>query len=418
MMELQAISLLELNRRLTSAIAVAPGLQGVWITAETSDVRSSGGHCYMELIQKDERTGAPVAKCRAVMWASTAQRLGALFFAATGTRLRSDMKIMVKVNANYHAIYGMSLVINDINPAFTVGDLERRRMEIYRRLKEEGVADMNRSLPWTPLPVRVAIVSARGAAGYGDFMKHLHGNPLRLRFSTKLFEATLQGERTVPSVVAALEAIAEREAEFDCVVIIRGGGAVSDLASFDDYTLAANVAQFPLPVIVGIGHERDVTVLDYVANTRVKTPTAAAEVLIGMASAAYERLRSTGEAILTLVRDRVSGQRQQLAYYQGSIPALARNIIDRNRQRLGPEIPAAVAAAVHNTLARQADRLRSAAVLLDTLSPEATLRRGYTITRVDGHAVRPDDVLAPGTELTTTYAGGRTTKSVIGRFED
>ena len=272
---------------------------------------------------------------------------------------------------------------------------------------------MNRSIPWPQLPVRVAVVSARGAAGYGDFMKHLHNNPQRLRFTTELFEATLQGERTVPSVVAALEAIAARDGEFDCVVLIRGGGAVSDLASFDDYTLASNVAQFPLPIIVGIGHERDVTVLDYVANTRVKTPTAAAEVLIGMATAAYDRLRATGDAILTLVRDRISGQRQQLAYYQGSIPAIARSIIDRNRQRLGPEIPAAIKAAVGSTFIRAAERLNAFGVLLDTLSPEATLRRGYSITRVDGHAVTADDVLAPGTVITTTFAAGRTKTSTI-----
>lgn len=413
MTEIQSITLLELNRRVTSAIAVTPGLQGVWITAETSDLRSSGGHCYMELVQKDERTGTPLAKSRAVMWASSYQRLGAMFYAATGTRLRSDMKIMARVNANYHPVYGMSLVITDINPDYTVGDLARRRNEIIARLRAEGVFYMNRNLPWPQLPVRVAIVSARGAAGYGDFMKHLHGNPLRLRFHTELFEATMQGERTVPSVVAALEAIAARDGDFDCVVLIRGGGAVSDLASFDDYTLASNVAQFPLPVIVGIGHERDVTVLDYVANTRVKTPTAAAEALIGMASNAYERLRATGDAILTLVKDRIAGQRQQLAYYQGSIPALARSIVERNRQRLCPEIPAAITAAVRSTFARANERLAALGVLLDTLSPEATLRRGYTITRVDGHAVTAADPLDPGTVITTTFAGGRTSKSTI-----
>lgn len=413
MTEIQSITLLELNRRVTSAIAVTPGLQGVWITAETSDLRSSGGHCYMELVQKDERTGTPLAKSRAVMWASAYQRLGAMFYAATGTRLRSDMKIMARVNANYHPVYGMSLVITDINPDYTVGDLARRRNEIIARLRAEGVFDMNRNLPWPQLPVRVAIVSARGAAGYGDFMKHLHGNPLHLRFHTELFEATMQGERTVPSVVAALEAIAARDGDFDCVVLIRGGGAVSDLASFDDYTLASNVAQFPLPVIVGIGHERDVTVLDYVANTRVKTPTAAAEALIGMASNAYERLRATGDAILTLVKDRIAGQRQQLAYYQGSIPALARSIVERNRQRLDPEIPAAITAAVRSTFARANERLGALGVLLDTLSPEATLRRGYTITRVDGHAVTAADPLDPGTVITTTFAGGRISKSTI-----
>lgn len=408
-----AITLVELNRRITSAITTAQGLQGVWITAETSDLRTSGGHCYMELIQKDETSGAPLAKCRAVIWATAYARLGAMFYAATGTRLRSDMKIMVCVNANYHPVYGLSLVINNINPDYTVGDLARRRNEIIARLRAEGVFDMNRSLPWPALPVRVAIVSARGAAGYGDFIKQLHANPMRIRFETTLFEATLQGERTVASVVAALDAIAAQSERFDCVVIIRGGGAVSDLASFDDYVLANNVAQFPLPVIVGIGHERDITVLDYVAARHVKTPTAAAEILVDMASQALERLRATGDAILTMVRDRVAGQRQQLAYYQGSIPALVRAIIDRNRQRTGPEIPAAIASAVRSAVARANDRLDATAVLLDTLSPEATLRRGYTITRIHGRAVQPGEPLNPGDIITTTFAGGREHTSIV-----
>ncbi len=412
-MDIQAITLLELNRRITSAISVSPGLQSVWVTAETSDVRTSGGHCYMELIQKDERTAAPLAKSRAVIWASAFARLNAMFTAATGTRLRSDIKIMVRVNVGYHPVYGLSLVITDINPDYTVGDLARRRNQIIAQLRAEGIFDLNRSLPWAPLPVRVAVISARGAAGYGDFMKQLHNNPSRLRFSTELFEANLQGERTVPAIVAALEAIAAREGEFDCVVLIRGGGATSDLASFDDYTLAANVAQFPLPVVVGIGHERDVTVLDYVANTRVKTPTAAAEALIARAQAAFDRLRDTGNEILQTVQSHVAAQRQQLAYYQGLIPALVQNIIDTNRRRLGPEIPPAIAAAVNSTLARAKDRLDAMGVLIDTLAPEATLRRGYSITRVDGRAVTDAEALTMGTVITTTFAKGGTKQSIV-----
>ena len=395
------ISLYELNRRITNAIAVARDLQGVWITAETSDVRTSGGHCYMELLQKDEKTGAPLAKCRAAIWASAFARLGAMFYAATGTRLRSDMKIMARVNVGFHAVYGLSLIITDINPDYTVGALARRRNEIIRRLQAEGVFDLNRTLQWPAVPARVAVVSARGAAGYGDFVKHLHGNPARLRFATTLFEATLQGERTVPSVIAALEAVMERVDDFDCVVIRRGGGAVSDLASFDDYSLAFHVAQFPLPVIVGIGHERDITVLDYVANTHVKTPTAAAEALIARANAAYERLKTLGNEILQTVSARVAGQRQQLAYYQGLLPALA-----RNKRRIGPEIPAAIASAVRSHLARSRDRLDSLGLLLDTLAPEATLRRGYSITRAAGRAVTDSSSLRPGDTITTTFASG------------
>ncbi len=287
-----------------------------------------------------------------------------------------------------------------------MGDLARRRNEIIRRLQAEGVFDLNRTLQWPAVPARVAVVSARGAAGYGDFVKHLHGNPARLRFATTLFEATLQGERTVPSVIAALEAVMERVDDFDCVVIIRGGGAVSDLASFDDYSLAFHVAQFPLPVIVGIGHERDITVLDYVANTHVKTPTAAAEALIARANAAYDRLKTLGNEILQTVSARVAGQRQQLAYYQGLLPALARNVLESNKRRIGPEIPAAIASAVRSHLARSRDRLDSLGLLLDTLAPEATLRRGYSITRAAGRAVTDSSSLRPGDTITTTFASG------------
>lgn len=408
-----AISLYELSRRITNAIAVAPDLQGVWITAETSDVRTSGGHCYMELLQKDEKTGAPVARCRAAIWASAFARIGARFTATTGAPLRSDMKIMARVNVGHHAVYGLSLIITDINPDYTVGDLARRRNEIIRRLQAEGVFDLNRTLPWPDVPARIAVISARGAAGYGDFVKQLHGNPARLRFATTLFEATLQGERTAPSVIAALEAVMERIDNFDCVVIIRGGGAVSDLASFDDYSLASHIAQFPIPVIAGIGHERDITVLDYVANTRVKTPTAAAEVLIKRCLDAYDRIRAIGAEILQTVTAKISAERQQLAYCRGLLPALARNVIEKNRRRTGPEIPAAIASAVRSHLARSRDRLASMSLLLDTLTPEATMRRGYSITRINGHAITDSSDLTQGITITTTFAKGPDITSTI-----
>ncbi len=413
MQPLTAISLLELNRRILRAVTDAPGLNDIWVTAETSDLRVSGGHCYMELIQKDEDTGAPLAKSRAVIWASAYPRISARFVSETGTPLRSDMKIMARVSAAYHPVYGLSLVISDINPEYTVGDLARRRNAIIARLREEGVYDLNRTLPWEPVPWRVAVISARGAAGYGDFMKHLLLNPRRLRFRTELFEATMQGDRTVPSIISALEAVMAREDEFDSVVIIRGGGAVSDLASFDDYDLAANVAQFPLPVIVGIGHERDITVLDYVANTRVKTPTAAAEILIGHVAAAYDRLCVVGREIMTTVSQRVAAQHQQLAYYSGTLPALVRNILDSNRRRLGPDVAAALVSAVRNSLQRSGDRLEAMSQLLTAVSPEATLRRGFSITRLNGRAVTDSSVLRPGDKITTTFAGGPEKMSTV-----
>ena len=410
-MTVQSISLLELNQRITRTLATTPGLTDVWVTGETSDLRVSGGHCYMELIQKEN--GAPVAKCRAVIWASTYARLAPKFAAATGSQLRSDMKIMVRVSVNYHAYYGFSLVINDINPEYTVGDLARKRMEIIARLQADGVYDLNRALPWSNVPWRIAIISARGAAGYGDFVKQLHNNALRLRFSTTLFEATLQGERTSPSVIAALDRIMECVDDFDCVVIIRGGGAVADLASFDDYDLAFNVAQFPLPVVVGIGHERDVTVLDYVANTRVKTPTAAAEFLIGLMSDTYGQLQAIGEDILHLVRDAIGGQRQLLAYRQGLLPALALNVVERNRAKVGPALTQSLKDAAVALVERRKQRLNALGELIEAISPEATLRRGYSITRINGHAITDSSKVKTGDQISTTFAKGPVINSTV-----
>lgn len=408
---MESISLAELNRRITGTLAAAPGLGDVWVRAETSDLRTSGGHCYMELLQKDEE-GRIVAKSRAVIWASTYMRLAAYFSATTGSQLRSDMKVLVQVSVNFHVVYGFTLVIKNIDPEYTVGDLARRRNQIIARLKADGVYDLNRTLGWAEAPQRVAIISAAGAAGYGDFMKHLHMNPARLKFSTTLFPAVMQGERTVASIISALDSIMERGDEFDCVVIIRGGGAVSDLTSFDDYELAANVAQFPLPIVVGIGHERDITVLDYVANTRVETPTAAAEALIGRLGEAYGRLREIGREIMGTVAERIAGQRQQLAYWEGNLPALARNVLDRAARKVGTDMARAIADAARNQLRRRKDRLGALSELLDALAPEATLRRGYSITRLDGHAVTDAACLAPGDRVTTTFANGTITSTV------
>lgn len=452
-----ALTLAQLNRRITEALAVTPGLNDVWITAETSDLRSSGGHCYMELVQKDD-AGRPVAKARAVIWASAYCRLAQKFTAATGTALTSDMKVMVRVSVSFHAVYGFSLVINDINPDYTAGDLIRRRNEIIARLRAEGVYDLNRTLPW-PVPAqRVAVVSARGAAGYGDFMRHLFGSGSRLRFSAELFEAVMQGDRASASVIAALERVAARADEFDCVVVIRGGGAVSDLACFDDYALANNIAQFPLPVVVGIGHERDVTVLDYVAHTRVKTPTAAAELLLQRQNAEYERLLSLARAVHAAATAKVSGLHRQLDYCRGRLPALARSVLARGRERvercspvelrrllrvqterprqrlanytgllepltrtvltrsrsaLTRYSPDNLRQLVKVQCASRRQRLDACAELLDALAPEATLRRGYSITRLNGHAVTSAAALSPGDSLTTIFASGEARTEVL-----
>ncbi len=402
----EPLSLLELNSRISSVVAADPALRDVWVTAETGDLRVSGGHCYLELIEKDPATGRPVARLRAIIWASQYARIATEFVAATGQQLVSDLKVMVRVTVNFHPAFGLSAVISAINPEFTCGDLLRRRRMMIKRLTDEGIIDMNRTLPWADVPWRIAVISAKGAAGYGDFITHLYNNPNRLRFTTTLFPAILQGESAPASIIAALDDVAAQIDDFDCVVIIRGGGATGDLASFDNYELAANVAQFPLPVIVGIGHERDVTILDYVAAVRVKTPTAAAEWLIGRVDSAYSKVREMAAEIFRAATSRVSGGLQQLAYYEGLLPTLALGKVERERVKLGSSVPDAVRHSAESIIRRQKDRLTSIGELLSALSPQAVLKRGYSISRVNGRAVSDVCQLQPGDVVETQLASG------------
>lgn len=425
-MNSQSLTLLQLNQRI-AALMTVPDTQNVWVTAELSDVAVRGGHCYMELLQKHPETGATLAKARGVIWASAYSRIATDFMAATGQRFVSGLKVMVRASASMHPVYGMSLVISAVNPEYTMGDLLRRRREILLRLQNEGILELNRQLEWVEVPLRIAIISARGAAGYGDFINQLYSNTSRLNFKTQLFEATMQGDRTPSTVIAALNAIAMQQDKWDGVVIIRGGGATSDLVAFEDYELAANIAQFPLPVIVGIGHERDITVLDYVANMRVKTPTAAAEWLINRGDVALEYLRSMGASILQLVSDRIAGYNEQLSRYEALLPTAPLNAVERESARLRgdmlslaqigarritPElariehIAGSIASATDVLIRRRSDRLDSMQAMLKALSPEATLRRGYSITRVEGKAVTDASQIPSGAEIETTLANG------------
>lgn len=407
-----AISLAQLNARVAATVAAGEGLRGVWVVAETSDLRVSGGHCYMELIDKDSETGKAVARLRATVWASRWAAVNGAFRAATGVSLGSDMKVMLCVSVAFHPLYGLSATVTDINPEYTLGDLLRRRREMVERLRAEGIIDLNRSLEWPEVPWRVAVISSAGAAGYGDFINQLYNNRYRLRFTTRLFPAVLQGESTAPSIIAALEDIAADGDEWDCVVIIRGGGATGDLASFDDYALAANIAMFPLPVIIGIGHERDVTLLDYVANMRVKTPTAAAEWLIDRGARALEHLRALGSDILTAAIAATAASRRRLDFMSGQLPLLARATIERQKMRTGEAVTAELETSLRNITTRRADRLQALATLLETLSPEATLRRGFSISRVDGHAITSAAEAPPGAVIVTTLADGTVTSTV------
>lgn len=451
---METLTLLQLNQRI-ARLVVTPETQNVWVTAELSDVAVRSGHCYMELLQKDAATGRTLAKARAAIWASAFPAIRSGFYAATGQDFVTGLKVMVRLSVSMHPVYGMSLVINAVNPDYTMGDLLRRRNEMIARLKAEGIFDMNRSLVPAEPTLRIAVVSAPGAAGYGDFMNQLSASPMRLRFTTRLFPAIMQGERTAQSVMEALAAIEREQQNWDIVVLIRGGGATSDLLGFEDYGLAATVAQFPLPVLVGIGHERDVTVLDYVACVRVKTPTAAAEWLLARGKECIDRLDSLGRDIALAVSGYLSGCKEQLGAIEGRLPALPGAMLARaaaradrlalalqqlsskataphmarldrltlalkqtasgitTPRRLNIEkLGATLAAASTAMLSARRNRLDGMGQLLDALSPEATLRRGYSITRVNGHALTDAAQVAPGDTLTTTLARGTITSTV------
>jgi len=253
----------------------------VWIRAEISELRENpGGHCYLELIEKDGDSDTLLAKSKATIWASTFRMLKPYFEASTGQTLRAGLKVLVSVSVEFHSVYGFSLNVRDIDPTFTIGEMAARRLQIIKQLEEDGVVDMNKQLPLPKLIQRLAIISSPTAAGYGDFCDQLKNDPSHFAFYKRLFPAIMQGDQAEASIVAALEKIYDHIELFDVVVIIRGGGATTDLACFDSYELALNCAQFPLPVIAGIGHQRDFTILDMVAHTSVKTPTAVAEFLI------------------------------------------------------------------------------------------------------------------------------------------
>lgn len=400
------ITLLELNSRITGLLNSSPGLRDVWVVAETSDVRRAGPHCYMQLLEKDPLSGECLASSRATIWRSQLAAIDRKFFEATGSRLESNQKVMLRVSVAYHPQYGLSLNVSDIYPEFTLGDLIRRRRQIVEQLRKEGILELNKQLGWPRTPWRIAVISAPGAAGYGDFINQLFTNARNLRFAVELFPAVMQGDRTVASVISALEAVAQRLEDFDCVVIIRGGGATADLASFDSYELAANVAMFPVPVIVGIGHERDETVLDYVANMRVKTPTAAAEWLIGRGEALLDELNRAGGLLLDIVSTRLAASHRRLAAITGELPALSQNVIASARFKIGPQAQDTIENALKFIISRRKDRLDSLSTLLDTLTPQATLRRGFSITRVNGHAVSSSADIQPGDVISTTLADG------------
>lgn len=429
------ITLQEFNNRIKRLLA-DPSVMNCWVVAETTDVRINQ-HCYLQLLEKNPKTGATVAKIKAIIWGSQFRFLNAQFKQVTGRDIGNDMKIMVCLSVNYSPQYGLTVVINDINPEFTLGDMERQRQEILNRLTQEGIIGQNKTVPVPPVLQRIAIVSAAGAAGYGDFMKQLTDNKYGVCFYPCLFQATMQGVKTVPTVLAALDKVEQNQHLFDCVVIIRGGGGTEELNSFDNYELARRVATFPLPVIVGIGHERDITVLDYVAGIRVKTPTAAAEHIILQAANALAHIGDLSNQVVSIARDYIARAKEQLSYYAGNLPIMAQRIIDTNTLRLQnfiQNIPLHVQRRIEGEnaqLARQKDAIKNAVAQvkmketmrlealgdkIELLSPRKVMARGYTLTTCEGKIMTDAAQLEAGKLVTIHFRDGKVvagTQSII-----
>ena len=398
-----------------------------WVEAELSEVRERGGHCYMELVQKDAFGSTTVARASARCWRSTWALAGPHFEHVTGEQLRAGMKVLLQVRAQFHENFGFSWIVSDIDPVFTLGDMARKRREVVNALKAEGVFDLNKELQLTPFARRIAVISSDTAAGYGDFCNQLADNGHGYRFTTRLFPAVMQGEQVEESIIAALNRINDEADSFDCAVIIRGGGATSDMSGFDTLALAENVANFPLPVITGIGHDRDESVLDMISHTSVKTPTAAAALLVSRLVAVEERIENCRERITRSVTATIGRESRRMAALSGRIPALftivktrhearisifserlkaaARQHVDRQSHRID-----IMAQGMTPAAARLVAKARHAVELLEqrakALDPALLLRRGYSITLSHGRAVRDAASLRSGDEIETRLDKG------------
>lgn len=432
------LTLFELNTLVRETLALEMPDE-YWVEAELSEAREVRGHCYMELIQKEEGSNTPVAKASAKCWANTWQLVKPHFMRITGQQIHAGMKVMLKVFAQFHESYGFSWIVTDIDPTYTMGDMARKRQEIIRLLKEEGVFELQKELQLPMFCQRVAVISSANAAGYGDFVNQLENNEYDFRFHTQLFPATMQGEGVEQSVILALEKIYKmhqgfkNNEKFDCVVIIRGGGATSDLSGFDTLALAENVANFPIPIITGIGHERDESVLDMVSHTRVKTPTAAAAFLINHLKVVLDLIEDAEQRISSKVRQQMDVQKIRLLHYSQQIPSLFSLVktrqeacIDRLQNNLLLSISSRLQEEHHlldivshniqpvleRKILHECHLLELLKEKVEALNPELLLQRGYSITFANGKVVKDGSLLKTGDELETRLAKG-TVRSIV-----
>lgn len=427
-----ALTLYELNNLVSEVISsVMP--DEYWVEAEISELRVVRGNCYMELVQKAEDTRTPVARASAKCWRTYWTLVQSSFERVTGRQLCPGMKVMMRVHADFHEAYGFSWIVTDINPEYTLGDIARRRREIIARLKEEGVFDLQKELIIPLFAQRVAVISSDNAAGYDDFCNQLQNNEKGLAFSVKLYPAVMQGESTETSVIEALDRIYKDEDKFDVVVIIRGGGATSDLSGFDTLSLAENVANFPLPIIVGIGHNRDESVLDLVANMSVKTPTAAAAFLIDRLAAVAARVDAAATSLSKYVTNRIEQEKSRIKYLSTVLPSLYAAVKSRENMRISRMsdslyvavrqivasekarldlMPQRLSGAWRQAVTGESHRLQMLEQRVAASDPKKMLARGYTLTLHDGRAVTDLSSLKKGDMLTTLFAGGEVVSEV------
>ena len=404
-----------------------------WVEAELSEARQVNGHCYMELVEKDDLHNTPVAKASAKCWRGTWSRILPKFMTVTGAQPRAGMKVLMKVYPQFHEAYGFSWIVTDIDPTYTLGDMARRRQEIVRRLKEEGVFDLNKQLPLPLFAQRIAVVSSQTAAGLGDFCHQLTHNGYGFAFTIELFTATMQGEGVEQSIIAALDSINAEYEEFDCVVIIRGGGATSDLSGFDTLALAENVANFPLPIITGIGHERDESVLDMISFQRVKTPTAAAAFLINHLAEVYARVMDAQETIVQNVKHRLQVEKMRIERLSSTIPVQFSLVktkqgayLDRLMTRITTNLQSKISDAqrrleilskniqpvLERKMLNENHRLQLLQQRIQAQDPELLLKRGYSITLKDGKSIRSASQLKAGDIIETRFAEGHVKSEV------
>ena len=402
------ISLFELNSLVREAIECEMPDE-YWVEAELSECRETRGHCYMELVQKDDKTATPIAKASAKCWAQKWMLVRPYFERTTGQQLHSGLKVLLKVYPQFHETYGFSWIVTDIDPTYTLGDMARKRQEIIQQLKAEGVFDLQKELELPVFCQRIAVISSETAAGYGDFCNQLANNPYGFQFQTQLFPAIMQGEGVEQSIIAALERI--YDTDYDAVVIIRGGGATSDMSGFDTLALAENVANFPIPIITGIGHERDESILDMVSHVRVKTPTAAAALLIEHLKEVLDVIDNSQDRITRYAQQKLSTLNSQLAIVSESIPRLFSLVKTRQESKLDI-FEQRMRTSIERRLTSEHHKLELTSEKLKALDPTLLLARGYSITIHNGRAVKDASTLPPGTEIETRLAKG-TIHSII-----